>query len=130
MSKKPALAAFCRFRSNANFQSLLEDLSEKPKFVERRNGTRITKKLVLSLQPLDDSFQPRGETFRATTRDFSSGGIGFIHPELFPSQYVRVSPTAHSDSYSIAEVRYTHPHPESNGYLIGVQFVTDNQLPG
>ena len=123
MSKKPALAAFCRFDLNSDFQNLLDALSEKPKFVERRCGTRIAKKLVLSVQPLDDSFQPIGEPFSATTRDFSSGGIGFSHHDLFPTRYVRVSPIAGSHSIAIAEVRYHHPCPDAGGYLIGVKFL-------
>jgi c-di-GMP-binding flagellar brake protein YcgR len=123
MLRQPSLAAFCRFRSNVSLQTLLDDLSVQPAFVERRNGTRIAKKLVLSIEPLDAQLRNAGPTFRATTRDFSAGGIGFIHDNVFPTKWIRVSPFEGCHCQSIAEVRYEHPYPEAGGYLIGVAFV-------
>ncbi len=123
---KPKVMVFCRSSTVGDFQQLLASLAVQPKFCERRIGTRIAKKMRLHLQPLNDSLDPIGNPFQALTRDFSEQGIGFIHPQPFPTEYLTVAPYLGCHSSSLVQVRYHHPSPEDGGVLIGVRFVASN----
>ena len=124
MSAKSTLKAFRRTEFLDDFRMLLRDISEVPTEDDRRSNIRIPQCLVLHIQPLSATLEPVGEPFKATTRDISFGGIGFLHQTPFPSEYIKIRPTEHSASCAIARVCYNQTYfGQEKLCLVGVEFL-------
>ena len=123
VSNKPSLRAFRRTRALDDFRMLLRDISDPSDDDDRRNNTRVPRSLVLAVQPLNQQGDPVGEPFKAVTRDVSEQGLGFLHPFPFPTNYVRIGPTANSISQSNARVCHNVAYEgEKRLFLVGVEF--------
>ncbi|MFK7766991.1 MAG: hypothetical protein AB8B55_07195 [Mariniblastus sp.] len=94
----------------------------------KRKHRREVRSISLSIQPLDDDFQPEGPVFWVVSRDISVEGIGLISPEPIYQKHVRLG---------LLEERVTTIgrvcHSTSIGneyplYLIGIEFVSDPPL--
>jgi hypothetical protein len=126
VSKKPSLKAFRRTEALGDFRMLLRDISESPLEGNRRGDTRTPRSLVLTVQPLNQRLEPVGESFRAVTRDISETGMGFLHQFPFPTNFVRIGPTADSISQSLARVCYNVVYQgDEMMYLVGVEFESE-----
>lgn len=91
---------------------------------QERRHERIPRSLSVSVQPLNDDFQPDGELFWLVSRDISLAGMGLISLDPVFHRHVRLGLLEENVSV-IAEVRHnssigTH-HPL---YLVGVEFIT------
>lgn len=47
--------------------------------------------LEITVQPLDDDFAPRGESYFAITRDVSEGGLSFLASKSADFEYAMIS---------------------------------------
>lgn len=88
----------------------------------RRSHKRFVRSISVSIQPLDDDFQPCSNIFWVVSRDISMRGMGLISHEPFFHRYVRLGLIEQSVS-TIAEVK----HNTSIGdryplFLVGVNF--------
>jgi hypothetical protein len=97
--------------------------SSLKQYQERRHQ-RIPRSLSVSVQPLNEDFQPDGEPFWLVSRDISLTGIGLISLDPIVHRHVRLGLLDENVSV-IGEVRHnssigTH-HPL---YLVGVEFIT------
>ncbi|MFK7767071.1 MAG: hypothetical protein AB8B55_07595 [Mariniblastus sp.] len=123
-TKKPKLEAFCRTQAIEDFRALLGEISNLVPEGDRRKNVRTTRTLVLAIQPLDEKLNPVGRPFNANTRNVSQRGIGFLHSAEFFTPYVRIGPTAHSITQTIARVCYNKPlYGEEKMFMIGVEFI-------
>jgi hypothetical protein len=123
VANKPTLQAFRRTECINDFQMLLHDLSEQPDN-NRRRFARIPQSLVLCVQPLNNDLKPVGKPYKALTRDVSENGLGFLYNASFPTKFVRVGPSEHSASQSIAQVCYNKAYyGEQTMYLVGIEFL-------
>lgn len=95
---------------------------------EKRQGTRIPKRLSLKVQPLDDDFRPDGEPFCALSSDLSKKGIGFVSDDRMSHEYIRIM-LLEQDVSVIAQVRHsTSIGTEYPLYLVGVEFLDEYLL--
>ena len=102
---------------------LLHDISEQPEN-NLRKVARIPQSLVLCVQPLNNDLKPVGKPFQAITRDVSEDGLGFLYNASFPTKFVRIGPSEHSASQSIAKVCYNRAfYGEKTMYLVGIEFL-------
>lgn len=124
MSKKPTLTAFCRTKSINDFRTLLQEVTGLQTDNDRRRNTRVAKSLVIFVQPLDNSFQPKGKPFKSVTRDISPDGVSFIHDAPFPTNFARISATATSAAKSIVRICFNKVYySDEMVYLIGTEFL-------
>jgi len=87
-----------------------------------RNFRRSARSIAVSVQPLDDDFQPCGDRLWVVSRDVSLKGIGLISHEPFSHKFVRLG-LMDQVVTTIGEV----VHNTSIGgnyplYLVGVSF--------
>ena len=61
-----------------------------PVEVERRSQPRRLIVTTVGVVPLDDAFEPIGESFHAVTRDISTSGLGMLHSKPVTAKYLRV----------------------------------------
>lgn len=102
---------------------LLGDITE-PLENGSRNVARVPLSLVLCVQPLNNNLKPVGKPFKALTRDVSDVGLGFHFSTSFPTNFVRIGPSEHSASQSIARVCYNKAYyGEQTVFHIGVEFL-------
>ena len=88
----------------------------------RRKHQRTFRSISVSVQPLDDDFQPCGSVFWVISRDVSLHGMGLISHEPFAHRYVRLGLMEQSVS-TIAEVRHnTAIGGKYPLFLVGVNF--------
>lgn len=130
MLKQPSISTLTTSNSATSFVSLLERMIEnRPSGDCRREFARIPRSLVLQIQPLNSNFEREGESFRATTRDVSRKGLGFLHETEFEWPYIEIGPNSHSACQSIARVCYNVTFFGMEAlYLIGVQFLTAEEV--
>lgn len=88
----------------------------------RRRHSRGLRSISVSIQPLDDDFQPCGSVFWVVSRDVSLQGMGLISHEAISSRYVRLGLMDQAVS-TIAEVRHnTAIGGKYPLFLVGVKF--------
>lgn len=109
-----AAQALCQARSPTSWAKKRE---------QQRRVSRKTRSISISVQPLTDSLDPRGELFWVVSRDISVRGIGLISNEPFEHHYVSIG-LLDNDVSVIGEVR----HNTSIGstyplYLVGIEYV-------
>ena len=88
----------------------------------RRSHQRTFRSISVSIQPLDDDFQPCGEIVWLVSRDLSMHGLGLISHEPISHRYVRLGLMEQSVT-TIAEVMHSTPigvkYPL---FLVGLSF--------
>lgn len=98
---------------------------EQSTFEPKRRHQRFLRSLSISVQPLDEDFQPDGELFWLVSRDISLKGIGLVSCDPIQHEYVRVGLLDQNISL-IGKVRHNssigQQHPL---YLVGVEFLSD-----
>lgn len=88
----------------------------------QRDHKRSLRSISVSVQPLDDDFQPCGDLFWVVSRDVSLHGMGLISHEAFSHKYVRLGLMDLAVS-TIAQVRHNTSIGEKYPlYLVGVRF--------
>lgn len=96
-----------------------------PEFSCRRRHQRTPRSISISVQPLDEDFQPVGEACWLVSRDISPGGIGLISYDPLESEYVRLGLLNEKVSV-IGRVRHNtsigHKYPL---YLVGIEFANE-----
>jgi hypothetical protein len=90
---------------------------------QKRTAIRFPRSLSISVQPLDDDFNPDGESFWLVSRDISLKGIGLISCDPIIHRHVRLG-LMDETSTVIGQVR----HNSSIGqhyplYLVGINFL-------
>ncbi len=99
---------------------------EPYEFQTRRGNPRTTRSLSVSLQPLDDDFQPCGNMFWVVSRDISPKGMGLICHDRLNCQYVR-SGLMNEHVTVISRVCHNTSIGEKYPlFLVGIEFL--NQL--
>ena len=76
------------------------------------------------VQPLDASFNPSGEPFKAVTRDLSLLGIGLVYTRAVDAKYLQVTIRTTVGSKSLI-VEVTGCRSLGTFYDIGATFVSD-----
>jgi len=100
---------------------------EPYEFRSRRNNPRTTRSISVSIQPLDDDFQPKGQMFWVVSRDVSTKGMGLICHEPIQCEHVRVG-LMNEHVTAISKVRHNTSIGEKYPlYLVGVEFLHDFQ---
>ena len=98
---------------------------EPYEFRTRRNHTRSTRSISISLQPLDADFQPTGDTFWVVSRDISISGMGLICHEPIRCDHIRVG-LMNEHVTAIARVRHNTSIGEKYPlYLVGIEFLQE-----
>lgn len=88
----------------------------------RRKYRRTARSISVSVQPLDDDFQPFGDVFWVVSRDVSLRGMGLLSHEPFSQKYVRLGLMDQTAS-TIAEVVHNTSIGEKYPlFLVGVKF--------
>lgn len=97
---------------------------EPPEFRNGRSQLRSVRSISISIQPLDEDFQPSGDMFWVVSRDISPIGMGLICHEPLTSPYVRVG-LLNEHVTIISEVRHNTSIGETYPlFLVGVEFLT------
>lgn len=121
-NRRPSLKPVEEFLLVAQALQNLGHSSASP-FEQKRHHKRTPRTLSISVQPLDDDFQPDGEPFWLVTRDISLKGIGMISSDPIEHQFVRIGLMDESTTV-IGQVRHNssigHKHPL---YLVGIEFL-------
>ena len=111
------------YSSPRNFVHVVRQLMDPDNC--RRDNARLSKRLSLKIQPVDDNFFVDGEPIWAISSDISRRGMGFIIDDPMAHEYLRI--TLENEKVSvIAALRHctsigtTHPL-----YLIGVEFLDE-----
>jgi len=90
--------------------------------IRERNFRRSARSIAVSVQPLDDDFQPCGDRIWVVSRDVSLQGVGLISHEPFSHKYVRLGLTD-QEVTTIGEVVHNTPIGRNFPlYLVGVSF--------
>jgi hypothetical protein len=90
------------------FTSLIDDLDwpDVPRRNDKRQEPRLSRSLLISIQPLTHDFKDVGETLQAVTCDTSVSGMGFLCNDPIKLEFVRISIPGSRVSV-IAEVRHS-----------------------
>ena len=122
--------------SNSAFESLLHPPEAVVKFIrrlvleyrdyegpERRTETRSCVVVPVTIQYLDDEYQPLNRPIATTTHNLSGGGIGIVHCEPIPCNFIQVQLTLKSGETMnlIASVR--HCTQKGDHFQIGARFI-------
>ena len=101
---------------------------EPPEFLSVRRHPRTERSISISVQPLNDDFQPDGDLFWVVSRDISIKGIGLICHEPVAHGYVRIGLMNEAVTV-IGKVRHNtsigHHYPQ---FLVGIEFL--NEIDG
>jgi hypothetical protein len=123
-SAPPALRQF--FLMAQQLQSLIEPDPHEHLAVRRQ--PRRLRSISISVQPLDDDFQPDGDRFWVVSRDISIKGLGLICHDPIAHGYVRVG-LMNELATTIGNVRHNtsigHEYPL---FLVGIEFVNEIEL--
>lgn len=99
--------------------------TEPSEFPSVRRHPRRLRSISISVQPLNDDFQPDGDLFWVVSRDISTRGLGLICPDAIGHGYVRVGLMNESVSV-IGNVQHNtsigHHYPL---FLVGIEFVNE-----
>jgi len=95
-----------------------------------RRYPRQLRSISVSIEPLDDDFQPCEDLFWVVSRDISLKGIGIISHEAIEHDYVRIGLVDESIT-TIGQIR----HNTSIGqryplYLVGIEFLHKLRIKG
>ena len=122
--------------SNSALESLLHPPEAVVKFIkrllseyrdydgpERRTETRSCVAIPVTIQFLDDEYQPLNKPIATITHNLSGGGIGLLHDEPMPCNFIQVHLTLKSGETMnlIASIR--HCTQKGDHYQIGARFV-------
>jgi hypothetical protein len=90
---------------------------------ERRTETRSCVAVPVTVQFLDQEYRPLGAPFATMTHNLSGGGIGVVHDQPTPTNFIQVHLTLKSGESMnlIASVR--HCTQKGNQYQIGARFI-------
>ena len=89
---------------------------------DQRSHERTARSISVSIQPLDDDFQPCGDPFWVVSRDVSLRGLGLLSHEPLDHKYVRLGLMDQTAS-TIAEVVHNTSIGEKYPlFLVGVKF--------
>ena len=96
---------------------------------QRRRGPRVGLRARATLIPLTDTIGLA--PFDVTVRDFSAGGIGFIHRDriALDGQFVALLPGGPDALAVLCQVAYYQPLP-GHGFAVGAKFVRVLREPG
>lgn len=101
---------------------------DPPEFRTVRQRQRRPRSISISVQPLDDDFQPDGDQFWVVSRDISTKGLGLICHEAIAHGFVRIGLMNEAVTV-IGNVRHStsigHQYPL---FLVGVEFVNEIDL--
>lgn len=92
--------------------------------VDRRSFQRVNWRVMLHVVPLNEDFEPIGDSICAISSDISRGGIGFIYPEAIDYEFVRIH-VADSSLSVVAKVAHNTSFGSDSLFLVGTEFVTD-----
>jgi hypothetical protein len=121
---------------NAALESLLHPPEAVVKFIkrliseyreydgpERRSETRSCVVVPITIQYLDDNYQPISPPIATTTHNLSGGGIGLMHNERIPGNFIQVHLTLKSGETMNLIASLRHCTQKGNRYQIGARFV-------
>lgn len=101
---------------------------EPQEFRNTRAHERTTRSISVSIQPLDEDFQPVGDLFWVVSRDISPKGMGLICHEPFTFDYVRTG-LLNEQITVISRVRHNTSIGESYPlFLVGIEFVNEWEI--
>ncbi len=100
---------------------------EPYEFRNSRNNPRSTRSISVSIQPLDDDFQPIGKMFWVVSRDISYRGMGLICHEPIQCEFIRLG-LMNEHVTAISTVRHNTSIGEKYPlFLVGVEFLHDRE---
>lgn len=114
------------FLAAQELQNLIEP--DPPEMSPVRQHQRRMRSISISIQPLNDDFQPDGDVFWVVSRDISPRGLGLICHDAIGHGYIRIGLL--NDSVTvIGNVRHNtsigHDYPL---FLVGVEFLNEISL--
>ena len=88
---------------------------------QRADERRETPPIPVLVQPLDDQYEPEGESFVAVIRNVCNSGIGLMYGDNIDAKYIEIQTVAPSGAVlkCVMEVR----HCTAAGVMIGASFV-------
>ena len=101
---------------------------EPSEFRTVRKHPRTSRSISVSIQPLDEDFQPVGDLFWVVSRDISPKGMGLICHEPFDFEFARTG-LLNEQVTVISRVRHNTSIGESYPlFLVGIEFLNDREL--
>ena len=96
---------------------------EPPEFRGHRRSCREVRSISISIQPLNEDFQPTCDPFWVVSRDISTQGIGVISHDPIGHDYVRIG-LMNEHVTAIGKVRHNTSIGEKYPlFLVGIEYL-------
>jgi hypothetical protein len=92
---------------------------------ERREVSRHTVSIPVTIQPLDETLEPQGEPFFAMTSEISAHGLSMLISHGPIEKYLLVTLKIPKGTKISVLLEVEHTQDESVGTMVGGRFVTD-----